>query len=463
MPARWFIAVPLVLAATALAPAAESVRLREAFPAGEQYHVAIREEAAGELKLPAEGSKPGDPAKPGTPPPIKVHGRGALEYDERVLDPGTPDNPAPRTLRVYRRVELERSIDDQAQDSTLRPAVRRLVLLRNGHREAAFSPDGPLTWGEVHLVSKDVFTPALAAALLPDRPVAPGDRWPAKASAAEELTDLEEIQGGLECRFEEVTSLNGRRLARVHFAGDVRGVGEDGPSRQQLDGFYYFDLDSSHLSYLSLKGVHSLLDKTGQEAGRVEGQFTLTRQAHARCPELADEAIRGLALEPNADNSLLLYEGGELGVRLLYSRRWRMPAVRGRQLFLNDANGNGLMLTLETPASLPTAAAYLDEIRAFIAKEKGKVLRTDGPRRLQGPPDELDQFGLDVEMGGRRERLEYYVVRQPAGGATAAARLAPGGDLAAAQRDVERIVRGVRVIGVPPAAKPVPVPPPERK
>lgn len=455
MSARWFIAIAALGALTPpRSPAAEPLRLRETFPAGEQYHVAIREEAAGELKLPAEGDKP-------APPPVKVRGHGAFEYDERILDPGTPDNPAPRTLRVYRRVEIERTVDDQAQESTLRPAVRRLVLLRNGHREVPFSPDGPMTWAEVHLVSKDVFTPALAAALLPDRPVSPGDRWPARAGAAEELTDLEQIRGGMECRFEEVTALNGRRLARVHFAGDVRGISEDGPSRQQLDGFYYFDLESSHLSYLSLKGVHSLLDKTGQEAGRVEGQFTLTRQARARCPELADEAVRGLALDPTADNTLLLYESAELGVRLTHPRRWRMPAARGRQLFLNDANGNGLMLTLETPATLPTAAAYLAETQAYIAKEKGRVLRTDGPRRLQGPPDEVDQFALDAEMGGRRERLEYYVVRQPPGGATVAARLLPNGDQAAAQRDVERIVRGVRISGAPPAAKPVP--PPERK
>src|SRR5207253_11071928 len=137
-----------------------------------------------------------------------------------------------------------------------------------------------------------------------------------------------------------VTPLNGRRLARVHFAGTVRGVSEDGPSRQQLDGFYYFDLESSHLSYLSLKGTHSLLDKTGQEAGRIEGQFTLTRQAHARCPELGDEAIRGLALQPSEENTLLLYESAELGVRLQHPRRWRMQSARGRQLFFDAANGS---------------------------------------------------------------------------------------------------------------------------
>jgi hypothetical protein len=434
---------------------AEPIRMKESFMSGGQFHVAIREAAEGELSLPAEGNKP-------PPPPLKIRGHSAQDYDERVLDSGTDSYPAPRTLRIYRRVELERSVDDQAQETTLRPAVRRLVILRNGHREVPFSPDGPLTWGEVHLISKDVFTPALSVALLPDRPVSPGDRWTAKGAAAQELTDLEQIDGTLDCRFVDVTTVGNRRLARVSFGGTIRGVSEDGPSKQQLDGFYYFDLESSHLSYLSLRGVHSLLDKTGQEAGRVEGQFTLTRQAHARTPELADEAIRGLVLEPNAENTLLLYESADLGVRLLHPRRWRMQSAKGRQLFFDDANGNGVMVTLESSSNVPTANAFMNETQAFIANEKGKVLRTDNPRQLQPPPESVDQFGLDVEMKGRRERLEYYIVKQSLGGATIAARLSSGGDLPALQRDVERMVRSLRFISPPPTGKPVPVPPPNR-
>jgi hypothetical protein len=443
----------LAAVATVATVSAEQIRMRESFMAGGQYHVAIREEAAGELRLPAEGNKP-------APPPLKVRGRGSQDYDERILDAGSADNPAPRTLRVYGRVELERTVDDQGQDSTLRPAVRRLVILRNGHREVPFSPDGPLTWGEVHLISKDVFTPALAAALLPDRPVTPGDRWQARPGAAQELTDLEQIEGGLDCRFAEVATLGGRRLARVDFTGTVRGVSEDGPSKQTLDGFYYFDLESSHLSYLSLKGVHSLLDKAGQEAGRIEGQFTLTRQAHARSAELSDSAIRGLVLEPNADNTLLLYESPDLGVRMLYPRRWRVQSAKGRQLFLDEPGGNGLMLTVESTSSVPTTAAFLAETQAFITKEKGRVLRVDSPRRLAGRPDELEGFGLDVEMKGRKEHLDYFVIKQPAGGATVAGRLLPTADLSAVRRDVERMAQSVRVLT---PLKPVPVPPPAGK
>jgi hypothetical protein len=450
MPARWCTAAWLV-AFAAPAAAQGPLRLREQLPAGYQYHVSIREESAGELKLPAEGDKP-------APPPVEVRGRGAFDYDERVLDPGSPDWPAPKTLRVYRKVELERTVGGQPQEAGLRPAVRRLVILRRGHREVPFSPDGPLTWEEINLVSKDVFTPALAAGLLPNRPVAPGDRWPAAAMAVEELTDMDRVEdGSLECRFEEVTSVGGRRLARVRLTGSVRGVNEDGPNRQQLDGFFYFDLESNHLSYLSLDGVHFLLDKDGQVTGRVAGRFVLTRQAHSRSPELRDEAVRPLALEPNAENSLLLYDNPDLGVRLLHPRRWRVGMVRGRQVTLDEATGSGLLLTVELPADVPAGAVYAAEVQGYLAKQKVKVLRADAPRRVQGPPDELEQFGLDAEIDGKRSRLEYYVVRQAAGGATLAARLAPA-DLAALQRDAERIARSVRIAAPAPLPKPVPPP-----
>jgi hypothetical protein len=451
--AAWLAVLTLPAAAAAQGP----VRLREAFPAGTQYHVSIREESAGELRLPPEGDKP-------APPPVRVQGRGAYEYDERVLDPGSPANPAPKTLRVFRRFELDRTVDDQPQEATLRPAVRRLVLLRRGHREVSFSPDGPLTWDEVHLVSKDVFTPALAAALTPDRPVAPGDRWPAGRAAVEELTDLEQVEGSLECRFEEVTAVNGRRLARVRFGGAVKGLNEDGPNRQQLNGLFYFDLESNHLSYLSLEGTHLLLDKDGREAGRVKGQFVLTRQAHAHSPELRDEALRGLTLEPNADNTLLLYVNLELGVQFFYPRRWRVSLVKGRQVTLDEAAGGGVLLTVEPLTGVPTGAAYLAESRAYLEKQQARVLAADPPQRVQGPPAELERFGLDVELNGQRERLEYFVARQAGGGATVAARLRPK-ELAALQRDVERIARSLRVaVPVAPAApnRPVPVPPPPK-
>src|SRR5262245_31381251 len=429
----FLIAWSSVLCAGASSFAQGPIRLREVVTAGTTHHVSTHVDLAGELTVPPdEGQK--------SPSKVSLVGRSFIEYDERVLDTGSPDRPGPRTLRIYRRVDLDRTVGDKPQDVSIRPAVRRMVILRTGHREVPFSPDGPLTWSEIDLVRTDVFTPALTG-LLPEQPVVPGDRWPAAAAAIEELTDLEKIEeGSLDCRFDEITSLAGRRLARVRVAGSVRGVNEDGPNRQQFDGYYYFDLASNHLSYLFLEATHFLLDKDGQTAGQVKGRFVLTREVKGPSPDLGDEVVRGLALEPTAENSLLLYDNPELGVRFLYPRRWRVGVVRGRQVILDEANGSGLLLTVESPMNTPTGAAYLAECQAFLTKEqKARILRTDAPKPLSA---QLENLGLDVEIGGRRERMEYYIVRQSGGGAVLAARLQPK-DLPELVRDVERVGGGV--------------------
>src|SRR5260370_935257 len=73
-------------------------------------------------------------------------------------------------------MDFEKTLADRPAEGSLRPAGRRLVVMRQSGTKAPFSPDGPLTWGEIDLVRTDVFTPALAG-LLPDPEVRGGDRW----------------------------------------------------------------------------------------------------------------------------------------------------------------------------------------------------------------------------------------------------------------------------------------------
>jgi hypothetical protein len=417
------------------AAAEDTVRLRESFPADYQYHVSTRVELSGRLTLPP-------PDKDKKPLPLSVTGGSAIEYDERVLD--TKDTAVSRTVRLYRRIDFERKVGDQVQKNTLRPAVRRLVLLREKGFKGPFCPEGPLTPGEIDLVRTDVFTPALVG-LFPEGSVKAGDRWPALASAVRELTDLDHIEGGLECKLEGVVTVEKRRHARVALSGTVKGTNEDGPNEQRLEGYYYFDLESNHLSYLSLRGVHRLLDKDGQEVGRVEGQFVLTRQANTEAKELSNAALKGLALTPTADNTLLLYDNAELGLRFVYPRRWRVAGGVGRQVRLDGADGSGLQITLDPPAKVPTGAQFLAESRDYFAGQKAKVFRADAPYRVRGGVGELEHFTIDVEMKGDRVLMAYYVAKQDNGGATLAARLLPGKDLDALLKEVERIARSVTV------------------
>jgi hypothetical protein len=377
------------------------------------------------------------------PRTLGVTGNSAIDYDERVLGAGV-DGQVQKTIRIYRRIDFQRKVGDQPQDSTLRAPVRRLVILRDKNVKVPFSPDGPLTWGEIDLVRTDLFSPMLAG-LLPDKVVRPGDRWTAANTAIQELTDMERLEEGqVECRFEQITTLSKRRHARVAFTGNVRGINEDGPNRQQLDGYFFFDLESNHLSYLSLKGLSLLLDKEGKTLGRIEGRFVLTRQAHARVQDLSDDTLKGVTLEPNAENTRLLYDNPELGVRFLYPRRWRVAGVHGRQIALDEANGSGLLLTLEPLSQVPSGAQFLTESRDYLLKQKAKLLRTESPKTIQPAPRELQQFALEVEIAAQRVLMDYFVVRQAAGGATLAARLLPT-ELPALRKEVDQIAHSVAV------------------
>ncbi len=388
---------------------------------------------AGSLTPPAEKGQP-------APKPLSVKGDSAIDYDERLLT--VEQGQVRKSIRLYSRMDFERTLGDRAQDSSLRPTVRRLVVMRQNGTKAPFSPDGPLTWGEIDLARTDVFTPALSG-MLPDHAVGVGDHWTVSTDALRELTDMERIdEGKIECRLDETGPKDGRRQARVTFTGMVRGANEDGPNRQQLDGWLLFDLDSNYLSYLYLKGVHSLLDQDGKEAGRVEGRYVLSRKADIASRDLGDEALKGVTLEPNAENTLLLYDNPDFGARFLFPRRWHVAGVHGPQVALDGADGSGLLITLDAAARTPTGEQFLKESRDWLESKKVKILAVEGARPVPGTAG-LERFALETEAAEQKVVMDYYVIHQANGGATLAARL-PSAD-GEVRREVEGIARGLTI------------------
>jgi hypothetical protein len=390
----------------------------------------------GKLALPS--SEKGKAAQP-----VTIAGASKLVYEERVLKPD--DAALLKTVRAYREVEFDRTIGEVKQDAGIRPSVRRMIVIRSGQRKAPFSPDGPLTWGEIDVVRTDVFVPALVPGLLPTGAVKPGQSWTASAAAVSELTDMEKVEdGALKVELVGVTKVGEKRMARLKLSGTVRGVNEDGPNRQKIDGTAYFDLDGGLLTYLSVKGTKELLDGKGQTVGVVEGQFALTRAPVAKLPaDLSDASLKDLDLNPTPQNTLLLYDNTDLGVRFLYPRGWRVGAVQGKQLTLDHARGGGVLITIEAPAQVPSPDDYLAEVKGFLTKQKATVTDAEKPVRLRTEPVRLDRFTFDVTIGTNKQRLEYAVLKQTDGGATVAATL-PADDTDA-RAEVARIVRSLSV------------------
>jgi hypothetical protein len=414
----------------------DPILLREAFADRYTYRVSCSTDFSGALQLPSGNLKDSKTKA------LKVAGASSIEYDERVLE-ASSGGQVGKTLRLYRRIDFQRKVENETQKSTIRPEVRRMVVLHQNQLKAAFSLEGPLTWEELDLIRTDVFTPELAG-LLPDHPVRVGEHWPASPGAVKELTDMEQIdEGKIDCWFDEITEISHRRQARIAFKGSVRGINQDGTNRQPLDGYILFDLTSKHISYLSLRGGLAFLERDGTNRGGIEGRFVLTRQANVDSPDLTDNAIHGKRLDPNEENSQLLYHNPELGLRLSYPRRWHVNAVRGWQVTLDEARGgSGLLLTVEPLQRLPSGNEFLSQTKTELQRRGLKIIREERARRIQDAPREIEQFSLYVEEKGREYVMSYYVARQAEGGITVASRL-PARDQAALDREVLSIVRSV--------------------
>jgi len=426
----------LAFALAPLAQAQEAVRLVEKFDSAAPYRVELKVAMTGRLTLPTKKDQPAET--------VTVEGNSSVSFDERPLAADEPKTD--KVIRAYRSIEFKRTIGDKEQKATIREGVRRMVVLRSEKgKKAPFSPDGPLLWSEIDVVKHDLFTPVLVAGLLPKDDVKTGAKWTASAAAIAELTDLETIdEGGLAVEFSSVVMLNDRKLAKLAITGTVRGINEDGPTRQKLDGTAYFDIEAGRLTYLKLNGVHEMLGSDGKAIGRIDGTFTMTRSASKEFDDIAEAKLAGKDLKPTAENSLLLYDNADLGLKFLYPRRWRVGVVTGRQLTLDEPRGGGILLTVESTDRLPTVEKYQDEVKGFLAKQQAKIAPMAAPVRAADKPIRIDRFGIDAELKTGKARLEYAVTSGPHGGVMVAARL-PADEAAELKIDFERILKQLEV------------------
>lgn len=411
--------------------------LQEFFQEGTSYSVESTVRLQGRLSLPGQA--------PGATRDIPLRGEGRLRYSERVLAP-LEKGAVMRTVRLYQQVEMQRRAGETVQEATLRPGVRRLVLLAQQGKRAPFSPDGALTWSELDLIRTDPFCPILMAGLLPQKAVAVGDKWQVTPAAVRELTDLEVIhEGGLEVELLGPTPVQQKQLLRLKLSGVVRGSNADGQHVHHLDGTIYYDPQWPGITYLSLKGTHHLLNEKGQPAGTIEGYFTLNRAATRDLPPpLRDDALAGLSLQPTQENTLLLFEDAELGLRFLYPRSWRVGLVRGRQVTIDHAQGAGILLTLESADKMPTPEEYYQEVIAFLRQRQARWQKLHGPQPKGDPPSAPTRFGIRAQWDKGEEHLEYAMIRQSEGGVIAAARL-PSQQAESLLPEVERIFRSIQL------------------
>ena len=168
-----FITSTILFCVAPFAAAQDTVRLIELFPPDYQYRVSCRVAIEGTLKLPPGKDQPAQT--------LKITGKSAIDYHERVLS--ATGGKVDKTVRKVHQMDFTRNVGGQDQESKLRGEVNLLVIQRLQNLEVPFSPQGALT-PQVHIdveVTHGQLTQRAKHGVAPaaSRPVRSGHRAPA--------------------------------------------------------------------------------------------------------------------------------------------------------------------------------------------------------------------------------------------------------------------------------------------
>lgn len=407
--------------------AQQKMTLREKYLEGELYLVEASTEQTGLLDTVP------DPKQPNLPKRLSKTGRAKSQYVEKVLLIDR-DQLASKTIRKYQVLEAEQKIGSDSTQARLRQQLQHMLLDRQGSQAVTFSPDAPMLIGELEQVRTDVFLPRLAG-LLPLDAVIQGNSWKASNPAVLELTDLQKIDSGfLTCTFAQIEPND---IALIKFDGRVTGTTPVGSNEQTIQGNYRFDLKTQRLVALKFEVTSVLMDRDRKRAGDITAIYQMTRRP---APELKIDTT-GMTLEATEENTLLLVQEPRLGVEMVHSRRWVPRPVNDKSWIIDGPSGSGLTIQMESSNNIPPAESVRKQIEATLGRTAQNL------KLLPDPPgwQDVQRLSWMGSQNGKEYVFEYFLWKNSNKGAIIAGRyFAPEAGLA--QKDVERMIKGLRVL-----------------
>jgi hypothetical protein len=412
-----------------------AIELREVMRAGTSTRVQIELKAQGLYRpgVPTAGGADGAQM----PKPRELDVQTRLIMHERIVPVGPDglarpsDNVAPRradapiaadSLKVVRHVvQAAAAINGEVRPTAtaLRPEVALLVAEKRdrGWPIIVFSPAGPLSWSELELV-QGVGDPLALADLLPERPVAVGDRWKVRNTAAKVMSGYDTItSSNLEATLESADASK----ARVRLKGRVEGSAFGGSGAIGCDGFATFDREAGRLEHLDLNRVET------RQAGPVEAGLDMkstlivTRRAAEPPEALSDSALAAVPLALRRESELLQMTGPGGRSMMLTDRNWHIFWGDSRTAILKRLDGGRVIAQCNLMVG-PQAgkgrhqdpAQFREDIRRGL---KDRFVQFLGAGEIGGQAD--GGFRYRVGVQGREGDLDviwyYYLLASPSG------------------------------------------------
>ena len=360
--------------------------------------------ANGELKV---GT--GDQARK-TP----IHVLGTLRYWN--LPRGNSADEALLTARVYETAEAEISVGGRSDKSQLDAARRLMVVRRQSNQLTYYSPQGPLTRGDLELVAAQC-DPCVARQLLPEESVEVNQTWKPAENVLADLFGLQHVtKSTIECKLLSATD----HLAEIQIAGVAEGITLGAKSTLKLDGTITFDRKRREISRIAVT-VNEKRDVGLFAPGfRMEAHIDTTLSPAKAPKELSNEVVSKLAAEPGPSDTAIQFASPNMGVAFLHDRHWRVTLHRRDLLVLRMVRDGSFVAQCNmTPATeagddpKADAARFQVHVEQAVGKIDGQIDEVSTATREDGVQI------LRIAATGKANDVPitwvYYMLAEPSG------------------------------------------------
>ena len=339
-----------------------------------------------------------------------------LDYDERVFDVEDADEGPWHSIRHYRRADAVIRIENDQIKPTLRLNRRLIRSEAEKSNLTMFCPNGPLSRNELDLIDVQGSSLLLDRLLTPD-PVSLGDSWEHSDDLVASLLRLDATSS---CDVASKLVSVEHRVALMEMAGQVSGAIGGVSTEIQLKAKYQFDLDAKRIVWFGL------LIQEKRSVGHVGpglhvvARIQMTISQVGDSPELSEEALRGVAVTPDATLTRLSYESSGGGWQFANDRQWFITSDEADKAALRMIDRGELVAQCNV-SSLPAAEAgkltslteFQEDIKRGLGESFGRFVNA------AERPNEADYRVLQVTVDGEASEVPirwiYHLVSNAQG------------------------------------------------
>lgn len=297
-----------LLAATPNAP----IRLVPTVTAGKLQGVLAAVEMEGELRLNPDG-------KGVTTRPMRVTAN--LAFDEKTLEADQGHHR--HVVRSYKKAEAEIKVGGaKPLSNVLRDDVKLICVKTSDESATVYSPLGPMLRDELELL-KIPGDPIVWNALLPTKPVTPGDTWKPADTTLAKLLNIEVItQANVTAKLVEVKG----GLAMMELDGSVAGAVAGIATDLNLKAKYNFDVAKRQVTWLALGVAEKRAIGHAVPGYDITARVRISAVPLTASAELADGLLKSFDLKLSSGSTLLSHDSPEGAFQVLHDRRWHVMA-----------------------------------------------------------------------------------------------------------------------------------------